>query len=320
MTDADSGGKRELPAGFFGGNEPVEEAIAAFNEDRTPERAFAVLEAIGNRMEEDGQFLYPVYRNEDEEGYQMMAVEAEDGSYLQAAFTSVEEYRKGQPGELISNYIDVLLEAAADSGDGYIINPWGQYFVLPADLIAIILKRGEEKKKAERQLTPQDLEDGSMLKEAIHTFAGHRTRRNLLRVLELLRDSLVWIPCNAVLSEADQEAVEKQVREAEASGDSMVGKELVNQEAIRLVPDILKKGEEYFFPVFTTMEDMGEYGDHFSKSQNHFLEALALAKNNEKNVSGIVINAFSEAFVLKRELFETVKELESGFKAGGEER
>ena len=295
MTDADSGSKSELPAGFFGGNEPVEAAIAAFNEDRNPDRLMAVLEAIGERMEEDGQFLYPVYRNENEEGYQMMAVEMDDGSYLQAAFTSVEEYRKGQPGELISNYIDVLLETAADSGDGYIINPWGRYFVLPADLIAMILKMGQEKKKAGRQLKPQDLEDGSMLKEAIHTFAGHRTRRNLLRVLEILRDSLVWIPCKAVLTDGDDEAV-------------------------RLEPDILKKGKEYFCPVFTTMEDMGEYGEHFSKTRNHFLEAVALAENNENSVSGIVINAFSEAFVLKSDLFETVTEIESGFRAGGEER
>jgi hypothetical protein len=32
-----------------------------------------------------------------------------------------------------------------------------------------------------------------------------------------------------------------------------------------MVPDILQNGEEFFFPVFNTAEEMGEYGDYFSK-------------------------------------------------------
>ena len=51
---------------------------------------------------------------------------------------------------------------------------------------------------------------------------------------------------------------------------------------------------------------MGEHGDHFSKVERHFLEAPNLAKNNEKNVTGIVINAFSEPFVIPREMFEII--------------
>ena len=44
----------------------------------------------------------------------------------------------------------------------------------------------------------------------------------------------------------------------------------------------------FFFPVFTSDDEMGEYGEDFSKLQRHFLEAAALARNNEKNVRGIV--------------------------------
>lgn len=42
---------------------------------------------------------------------------------------------------------------------------------------------------------------------------------------------------------------------------------------------------------------------------------MYLAMNNEKNVAGIVINAFSEPFVVPREMFETIE----GMRTSGEE-
>lgn len=102
-------------------------------------------------------------------------------------------------------------------------------------------------------------------------------------------------------------------KEAEASGDleSLVGQEFSTQDSVRLVPDILQNGEEFFFPVFTTAEEMGEYGSGFSKVEKHFLETIILAKNNDRDVAGIVINAFSEPFVIDKELFDLIQEIES---------
>ena len=51
---------------------------------------------------------------------------------------------------------------------------------------------------------------------------------------------------------------------------------------------------------------MGEYGDRFSKVQSSFLEAANLARNNERNVKGIVINAFSELLVVPREMYDVI--------------
>lgn len=56
---------------------------------------------------------------------------------------------------------------------------------------------------------------------------------------------------------------------------------------------------------------MGEYGEQFSKMQRHFLEAMVLARNNEKNVKGIVINAFSEPFEVPVELFDIIAGMKS---------
>ena len=134
------------------------------------------------------------------------------------------------------------------------------------------------------KITAEDLEDGTMLEAAIHTFNKERTEDHLLDIMEIFRDSYVWIPCNAVISDADQ---------------------------TRLIPDILQNGDNFFFPVFSNEEAMGEYCNSFSKVQKHFLEALVVAKNNEKDLAGIVINAFSEPYVLDKEIWDLVEKMKS---------
>ena len=80
-----------------------------------------------------------------------------------------------------------------------------------------------------------------------------------------------------------------------------------------MVPDILQNGEDFFFPVFTSVEEMGDYGQGFSKIEKHFLEAANLARNNKKKVKGIVINAFSEPFVIPVDLFDMIAEMPSSY-------
>ena len=120
----------------------------------------------------------------------------------------------------------------------------------------------------------------------------------------LLSDGIIkpgaFIADKAVLDAADKGEI-----------DSIIGQEFTAHDNIRMVPDILQNGDNFFFPVFTSDEEMGEYGEHFSKIQSHFLEAMNLARNNEKNACGIVINAFSESFVIPIELFDIIAEMDS---------
>ena len=83
----------------------------------------------------------------------------------------------------------------------------------PGERIAFFLQKGPDGKpfcvsdmNPSRVLTEEDLKDGRPLKEAIALFNKDRTEQNFIEILELLRDSTVWIPCNAVFSEKDQEA------------------------------------------------------------------------------------------------------------------
>ena len=91
----------------------------------------------------------------------------------------------------------------------------------------------------------------------------------------------------------------------------MIGKTFSTKEAVRMIPDILQNGEQFFFPIFSSVEEMGEYGEHFSKVQKHILEVIPLERNSEKYVAGIVLNAFSESFILDAELFDMIENMKS---------
>ena len=133
----------------------------------------------------------------------------------------------------------------------------------------------------------------------------------LANVLEFLKDSYVWIPCNAVMSEADMARFEQAMKDAGDDLSALVGEEFTTNDEVRLVPDILQNGDQFYFPVFSSEEEMGEYGEHFSKVQKHLLEVIPMARNNEKNVSGIVLNAFTEPFVLDAEIYDIVEKMKS---------
>lgn len=188
--------------------------------------------------------------------------------------------------------------------------PFGYHL---GEKIAVFVHETEEKEiicysdmNPSRKLTQKDLEGGELLKEAISIFNNERTEEHILDVMEFLRDSFVWIPCNAITSEEDQKKIEELANDPNA-----IGSNFSFSEDVRFVPDILQNGDNYFFPVFTSADEMGEYGNHFSKVEKHFLEALAMAANSEKEVVGIVINAFSEPFIVEKEIFDIIENMKS---------
>ena len=172
----------------------------------------------------------------------------------------------------------------------------------------------ELKMQCERKL-PDDLADILLMlhtdrrlklfKESVKQFESDRSTEMLMTLLWYLKSTLLWVPCNAVISEKDQAFLEKMASE----GEDVVGTTWSPFEDVRMVPDILMNGDDYFFPAFTSAEEMGEYGNNFSKVQKHIMEVIALARGNEKDVVGVVINAFTEPFVLGKELFEIIEKM-----------
>lgn len=306
---------------FLDGNEMIEEAIRTFHEKSSKEKLCAVLDAVRTRMHQDGHFMIPVVMSDDGNEFSMRTLQTKDGKEWLAAFTTPGEHEKGEPSQIMSNFIDSMLKACMESEyAGVIINPWSESFMLSKELIEMMIKADGDVEYSvpEDPITAELLKGGEFLKRAISICNRNRTQLNMIKLLRILRDSLVWIPCNVIMSDADNTAMEKLLAEAEESEDglqSLVGKTITNQDCIRMVPDILQNENDFFFPVFTSAEEMGDYGEAFSKVEKHFLEAASLARNNEKNVAGIVINAFTESIVIPKELFDIIAGMSSSIES-----
>jgi len=165
-------------------------------------------------------------------------------------------------------------------------------------------------------LTEEDLADGRLLEKTIADFKADMDADKFAEVVQLLRDSYVWVPCTVVFGDQDYDQIEKMIKESDENGapDSLVGMKFSTQDVTRLIPDILTNGEINFFPVFSSIEAMGEYGEHFSHVQKHMLEVIPLALNNEKDIKGILVNAFTEPFILDKEVFDILRRTKSRIK------
>lgn len=144
----------------------------------------------------------------------------------------------------------------------------------------------------------ETLESGNVLKALIAQYLDDQKEENLFPVLGCLRDSFVWIPGRMILSEADMAKF----------ANAKEGDILSNDDVIRFEPDILQNGEYKFYPVFSSAEEMGEYGNGFSKVQKHFFEAMNFAMGKEETV-GIVVNAFSTPFIVPKEWFDLIGQI-----------
>lgn len=190
------------------------------------------------------------------------------------------------------------------------------------DTIALFIQEAEDKHficvsnlNASKKITREDLEDGTMLEEAIARFNNDRNEENLIDILEILRDSYVWVPCNAIMSEEDEARLMEMIGDfdgdEEALNEIMAEKEFTTLGETRFVPDILQSGDDYFFPIFSSPEAMSDYGNDFSKVQKHILDVLPLARNNEKEPIALVLNAFTEPFEIHKELWDVLENAES---------
>ncbi len=147
----------------------------------------------------------------------------------------------------------------------------------------------------------KDLKDGKVLQFLIYRFNKDRTAENFSSVIRCFRDSYVWIPCT--LSFISDEDIKK-------FSNANIGDTIISSDDIKLKPDILKSGDEYFFPVFSSVEQMGDYGKNFSKIEKHSLEAISMALAH-KETKGIVIDAFTSPFIVDKELFKTIEKMPS---------
>lgn len=124
------------------GNEKIEEAIAALQQEPTQEMLAHTLTVIRRRMQEKGQFIVAVEPPTGDGQIRVQAIQSADGKNWWAAFTGFEEELKGG-GSVKSTFladIDKLFDSALAVPEiaGIIINPWNRTIQLDKNLIRII--------------------------------------------------------------------------------------------------------------------------------------------------------------------------------------
>ena len=132
-------------------------------------------------------------------------------------------------------------------------------------------------------LTKTELDDGSLLKDSIHAFNLDQNENSFAEVIQILRDSELWIP---VKDETLLSASEKE-----------------------LVPGLLQRNDNYYLPVFTNTAEMGDGAKKQPRTRLGTLKTIELAEKNE--VAGIVVNPFTEPFILHKKLFKTLASMKS---------
>ncbi len=146
---------------FLTGNVVIEEAIDRYYKDTNKDNLIAILEAIRKRMHEDGHLMIPVippeqmlnmvdpetvkvgdtFTVQEESRFKLHHLQTEDGGSWLVAFTSREEFEKGESASIISFFIEEFLKSCRDMAEeGVILNPWGNSFLLTKDLIKLIFE------------------------------------------------------------------------------------------------------------------------------------------------------------------------------------
>ena len=125
------------------GNEKIEEAIAALQQEPTQEMLAHTLTVIRRRMQEKGQFVIAVEPPTGDNQLKLQAITTDDGKVWWMAFTSFDEELKGS-GSVMSTFmadIEKMFESAinAEGIEGIIINPWNRTIMLDKELIRIVL-------------------------------------------------------------------------------------------------------------------------------------------------------------------------------------
>ncbi len=124
------------------GNETVEQAIAALQQEATQEQLAHTLTVLRRRMKEHGRLVAAVEPELGSGQMQPRVVHTADGAAWWYAFTSFEEQEKGPEQVQSAFLVDIgrLLDAAltVPQISGVILNPWHRTIQLDKTLIRII--------------------------------------------------------------------------------------------------------------------------------------------------------------------------------------
>ena len=118
-------------------------------------------------------------------------------------------------------------------------------------------------------------------------YLREKTTESIEILFKELKQAKVWVPFNASIVNGSD-----------------------GQERVRLKPDILRKGDDYYYPCFLTEQDIPkDYYDRFSWLQLPLTDCLFAAEGMESfPVRGIVLDAFSDPVEIDKGAFEAIRQ------------
>ena len=118
-------------------------------------------------------------------------------------------------------------------------------------------------------------------------YLREKTAESIEALFKEVKQAKVWVPFNASLMDGSD-----------------------GQEGARLKPDILQKGDDYFYPCFLTEEDIPkDYYERFSWLQLPLMDCLFAAEGMDSfPVRGIVLDAFSDPVEIDKGAFEAIRQ------------
>ncbi len=160
----------------------------------------------------------------------------------------------------------------------------------------------------ERKLSKADLTDGTVLKQAVADFFKDKNDDTFHAALTVLRSSNVLVPCEVKISEESRIILE-QLDKKGKKPDSLTGEVRERFEAgLSFTPTMLVNNGRSFFPVFSGEKEMEGHFKNSSTMDVPFLHAVEMAANGGE-IEGIVLNAFTQAFVVGKDQFDAVAKL-----------
>lgn len=133
--------KRTQDEGLIG-NDKIEEAVLALQNEPSQEILAHTLTVIRRRMKEGGQLVVAVEPSLESTQMKLQTVKTADGALWWSAFTSFDEELRGADSvkSTFLTDIDKLFDAVFDAKgiSGVIINPWNRTIMLNKELIRII--------------------------------------------------------------------------------------------------------------------------------------------------------------------------------------
>lgn len=154
-------------------------------------------------------------------------------------------------------------------------------------------------------LDPRVLADGSILNQKKEELAKEPSNEKLYNLLGILRDSVVYIPMEMVLSDADKERM-SHIKE---------GEHFEPQDEMSFAPDTVKgKNDELFLPIFSQTKQIPEdYADNFQIMPIKAINCLKLAHGTD-GVVGLVLDPFTTPLMLPYKMVDILPTIPTSIK------